>query len=402
MMVVRKKRSPFPKIVSFLSVAWCMVYYFSALQDLTINNSSSSLKRKKPTPRFDNVLLLGHFNYETNATLVQHWVQRWSEMFMHIHVRGPFTNLNELQEMGITAFYIAPDRGFVSPMKTFGDSLLLAANDSSIVGVLYSHDDMFINMTNLIHRGFPWNNTAMTQMPLTYYETAAMCVYPTGDAILPREGKPRRPYRTHINNTDDKVFAGWRWWKEDILPGMKTLIQDRPNVARYLNQHGGFDLFGGAVSDFGYMPTQYAADFSHMANLFYKHGIFLEIGMPTIFATLTKMHGAGRRHHLTPMFAEYCTTLLQNEREDRHAPLTWIPKCMMASDGDQPLGRKTYHPKKEIATAPFSLYHPIKMSQSVDLWDVLFDAIVWNRPQEALRLANETSNKNNESKNSAR
>jgi hypothetical protein len=45
------------------------------------NNTSNSTTRAANNRTFDNVLLLGQFNYDTNASLVHHWVERWSQVF---------------------------------------------------------------------------------------------------------------------------------------------------------------------------------------------------------------------------------------------------------------------------------------------------------------------------------
>jgi hypothetical protein len=49
-------------------------------------------------------------------------------------------------------------------MKNFGDSLKAAAQLEGIVGVMYVHDDLLVNMTNLVELGFPSESTVMSQM----------------------------------------------------------------------------------------------------------------------------------------------------------------------------------------------------------------------------------------------
>lgn len=343
----------------------------------------NTLRKPKSTRTFDDVLLMGQFNYNTDATLVQHWVRRWSQIFANIHVRGPFSqdNLDALKQGNVQAFYGEDDKGFYSPMKNFGDSLKAAAHLEGIRGVMYVHDDLMVNITNLVEQGFPWESTVMSQLMVQDYTVPIIAVPAKGGNVVYRARKTTKgsdsylTRRSPINETSARQFSSWRWWKL-ILPASYEVAKDK-KAEPYLSQYGAFDFFGNAVGDFGYVPTKFASEFSLLADLFTKHEVFLEIGMPTLMAMMVKKFNA------TYKFAEYCT----DSKADRSFPLVWAPRCILAARNDTPCRRRNYFPKSEVPTAPFSLYHPIKISKNVTEWDIMFDAVVLQQPKEFLQRA---------------
>ena len=358
-------------------------YADSEVDDDMLSNDSSSFPnahsnnttRPESDRNFDNVLLLGQFNYDTNVSLVQHWARRWSQVFSNIHVRGPFSpdNLDALRQCGIQAFYGEEDRGYYSPMKNFGDSLKAAAQVEGIIGVMYVHDDLLVNMTNLVEFGFPWESTVMSQLmeqdswrPIIRMDGRNEVVH----YYVPRIRRRRTEFVRNVSVAAGQgPFASWRWWKE-VLPGALELSKDK-RAEPYLDGEM-FPFYGNAVGDFGYVPTKFASEFSFLADMMVEHRVFLEIGMPTLMGLMSRKVNASYK------FAEYCT-----EVSNRSFPLVWVPACILAERGDTPCG-SAYYPKPELPTAPFSLYHPIKMSVDIDIWDAAFNAVVLQRPHEFL------------------
>jgi hypothetical protein len=348
------------------------------------NNTSNSTTTAASNRTFDNVLLLGQFNFNTNVSLVQHWVQRWSQIFSTIHVRGPFSseNLDALRNVGIQAFYGEDDQGYYSPMKNFGETLKAAAQLEGIVGVMYVHDDLLVNMTNLVELGFPWESTVMSQLMERDYHRPIIRMDGRNEVVhyyFPRRRRRTEFVRNVSVAANEGPFTKWRWWKE-VLPGALVLSKDK-KAEPYLEWEM-FPFYGNAVGDFGYVPTKFASEFSFLADLMVEHHVFLEVGMPTLMGLMSRKFGANFK------FAEYCTSF-----GDRWAPLTWVPACILAKRGDTP-GRGNYFPKQEPPTAPFSLYHPIKIGFDVDIWDAAFDAVVLQKPQEFLLRAVEAGNIN--------
>ena len=356
-------------------------YAGTEVDDGTLRNDSSSFPnahsnttRPESDRKFDNVLLLGQFNYDTNVSLVQHWARRWSQVFSNIHVQGPFSpdNLEALRQCGIQAFYGEDDRGYYSPMKNFGDSLKAAAQVEGIIGVMYVHDDLLVNMTNLVELGFPWESTVMSQLMERDYRRPIIRIDGRNEVVhyyFPRKNRIKEYVQNVSNATDQGPFTRWRWWKE-VLPGALELSKDK-RAEPYLDGEM-FPFYGNAVGDFGYVPTKFASEFSFLADMMVEHHVFLEIGMPTLMGLMSRKFNANHK------FAEYCTNTY-----NRWAPLVWVPACILAERGDTPCERE-YFPKPELPTAPFSLYHPIKMSFDIDIWDVAFNAVVLQRPQEFL------------------
>jgi hypothetical protein len=236
---------------------------------------------------------------------------------------------------------------------------------------MYVHDDLLVNMTNLVELGFPWESTVMSQLIEQDSWRPIIRIDRRNEVV--HYHVPRRK-KVIIRNVSDAIytFTDWRWWKE-VLPGALELSKDK-RAEPYLDGEM-FPFYGNAVGDFGYVPTKFASEFSFLADMMVEHRVFLEIGMPTLMGLMSRKVNANHK------FAEYCTNF-----NNRSFPLVWVPACILAERGDTPCG-SAYYPKPELPTAPFSLYHPIKMSVDIDIWDAAFNAVVLQIPQEFLMRA---------------
>jgi hypothetical protein len=171
---------------------------------------SGSNTRSRSSHTYSDVALVGQFNYNTETRYVRHWVEKWSELFRIVQVRGPFnsTNLAELKRSGIDAYVSADDAGYSSPMKNLGDSLRTFSDKSGIKGVMYLHDDLLLNLTHLVELGFPGDNL-LTQAPPEVMERPYL--------LFNNHSKYRRFDRLKFHNASDNGggarLKGWRWWK---------------------------------------------------------------------------------------------------------------------------------------------------------------------------------------------
>ena len=115
----------------------------------TVNKISSPSERRL---YYNNIVLMGQFNYNNiHLEYVAHWYKRWSGLFEHVQVRGPFTEeqIQTLHEKyNVSSVYNAPDdKGFYSPVLNLVETLKQYLHDSNIKGIISIHDDLQLNFT---------------------------------------------------------------------------------------------------------------------------------------------------------------------------------------------------------------------------------------------------------------
>jgi len=317
---------------------------------------------KMPKPRYDNVVLVGQFNYNTDVHYVMHWVKRWSEIFEHVQVRGPFnaTNISILRQNGVNVFWGDGDAGYYSPMKNLAQTLKMYADDKRIRGVLLSHDDLIFNVTHLESLGFPSSTDILSQAYPNVVESPYL--------EFTNSYKYRRFGKSEFHNVSDFNFGKgegvrlvpWRWWKY-CLPGFANATSVDPRASKFAGKDGTVAMYANSVGDFAYIPTSLAKPFAEMADWLVDNHVFLECGMPTLVGHLKE------RHNATPKFVHYCTSFSRNRRDYT----MWLPGCIR---GDKQ--GNFYFPQRLKPVPPFGLYHPVKLSDhGTRVWDTHFDLI---------------------------
>jgi hypothetical protein len=310
-------------------------------------NSDANEKRLK----IDNVVLVGQFNYNTQADVVSHWIKRWSEVFKHIDVRGPFnsTNMEALRRSGVNAFWADDDKGFYSPMTTMAESLQLYANNTTIRGVIMAHDDLLFNITHLVELGFP-SESIITTSGADFPSTPRFTVY--GNSTL------RLFENATLWSTSQYpvVLDNWMWWKRTLSRAVAACHES--DSEKYMDESGGIALFRNGLSDFLYVPTSISNEFVPHAEWMARNLIFLEIGTPTIVGRLKNQFNVNVRS------ANVCTRYGRT----KYRVTSWLPSCL-----------------NQWTDSNFGMYHPVKMGRTgLDKWDVVFDAIVLGRPNQFL------------------
>lgn len=338
--------------------------------ELSTSRQSTNASASHPTElshmerivsKIDNVLLMGQFNYDFGPIPVQHWFGRWSEVFSHIEVRGAFSNstLDALQEMGISAFFGGSDAGRSSPTRNVGYSLRVAERVRGIVGVMYVHDDMMVNIRALVQQGFPWESQA-----------AFACAYTCTDKSFSvrKDGKVfSKLFNMNATGVSDALntppFDGWYW--NEVLPGASELAKDE-RFSQYFDEAGTFSFSGGRM-DFAYVPTRFASFFSPLAELMTEKGIFLEVAFGTVVVETAKKFNA------VLVNLRLCQQTAPDVGE-------WVPKCFNAS--------AAVHNEYEGGhrTTPVELFHPIKIGSRFEIWDICFDRIVLQQENLSIPL----------------
>jgi hypothetical protein len=320
-----------------------------------MNPETQATRMSSRHHKYSNVVLVGQFNWNLDASYVMHWVNRWSEFFEHVHVRGPFNNTNImiLEDNNVHVVKSANDAGYYSPMKNLADTLRLVADDATIVGVMITHDDLIFNLTQLEALGFPSKTEILSQAPPE--TTDQPYLYFTNHSTFRKAGSDKE---FDVNEYQRARLKGWRWWKE-CIPGFANATS-RHNLRRssYTEQDGTVGLYANSPGDFAYVPTKYTAIFADMADWLVENRVFLEVGFPTLIGHLQNYYGAKAK------LVEYCTVFDSN----RPHYAKWIPYC-----SDPTRTWSHYYPSRQKPSPPWGLFHPIKLTAAnLSVWDQTF------------------------------
>jgi hypothetical protein len=295
--------------------------------------------------QYDDVVLVGQFNYDTPAELVIHWVKRWGEIFKHVDVRGPFSStvLDELQLAGVKAFETKSDKGFYSPMKTTADSLRLYAKNKEIRGVIMAHDDLLFNVSHLAELGFP-SESIITTVTRDVLAAPYFTLYGNSSFRRNDNSTVLRPTSQHSTVLDD-----WWWWGR-VLRLARSAFH-RIGLEKYADDTGGLEFYHPGLSDFLYVPTSLTDEFAAHADWMTENKIFLEVGTPTILGRLQN------KLNVTTVSTNTCT---YSGKGKQRVSTRWVALCM-----------------KKWGDSEYGVYHPVKIGPlGIEKWDAVFDAVV--------------------------
>ncbi len=307
-------------------------------------------KWKWTRARFDDVVLVGQFNYNSGAEIVIHWVKRWRELFKHIDVRGPFGNatMDALHRSGINAYLTAGERGgLYSPMKTMAESLRMYDNDDAIRGVVVVHDDLLFNVSLLVEQGFPSDDAFIGCVPPDRLAKPYLFLY--GNKTLRLENS-----QVHVPVSDYKRHLySWSWWDE-VIPRATIATLNDSDREKYMDpDDGGMPFYHHAQSDFIYFPTSNRAmtkEYADHADFMFRNRIMLEVATTTIVARLT------RRFNLTVTLVVLAT----DWGTRRNHLMKWMPERV-----------------SNWTNYKYGIYHPVKArNMGLAKWDAVFDALV--------------------------
>lgn len=287
---------------------------------------------KPPPPsrrRNKDVVLMGQFNFPRLKALDENnkigeedeegvkkdllfWYQKWRQRFDKVVLRGPFADhlVNEFQnlheiDVRSTRKRLFDDKGFVSPMDNLLSTLKQYKDDPTVNGVLYVHDDMLVNTTNVFLESADKenpDNDDSSDRTRTIYAT-------TVDKEESRNSFRIHPTTSSIANNGDDPYAGLYYstldgFRSDNSTELLEYLKPWPfnwecmhrfsqvtkdARAKPLLEHD--DTNGGEPfllvpefqqSDMFYVPTRLTDQYEEIAQLLIDHDVFLECGFPKI------------------------------------------------------------------------------------------------------------------------
>ena len=312
--------------------------------------------------RYDNIILMGQFNYANDPDTVVFWVQKWREVFGHVVVRGPFnaTELDVLQSRGIAVFPCASDKGFYSPMQNLILELKRYKDKPGIDGIFYLHDDAFLRMESMAKGQNPFpaqsiiGSSFSSFFPLNYRDHREVVDSDIKDLS-------RFSYKIHPNHTYSKAdgttfrsaqamirtFHRWPFYNKCVGPLTEAFSDKRMDPYKLADDT--FLAPSPAQADMLFVPTSLADEFIKAAQILVDHKIFLECGIPTIVQMLQIVANP------TVSTIDLCTEWTRKRGEE-----AMIQSCL----GNEKM--------------EFGMFHPYKLSKGLDEWGRLFDTVTWS------------------------
>jgi len=324
--------------------------------------------RMRRHDRQHHVVLMGQYNYDHDINKLKFWTQKWREIFDVVEVRGPFPDdkLQTLRAAGVNAHKGGEDNGYFSPVMNFWSSLLTYSENPRIEGVIYLHDDAMLDMGQLTqgHYQIPTNRIMLSGNPIndptlpsyyTLYKNETSAQHDLYEYIF--KGMTDAEYKvfdnpeTKYHYTTDALLkalnerASWLWVR--CVPQQFAVLHD-PRSAPYLDADGGLGCPYFHQSDFMFIPTRLARQFTEIAQLLMEKSVFLECAIPQI-AKMMLEHVDGTEVRTINL----CTTWNGTKRG----------KSLMISDCMR---------EEELP----SMYHPLKVNLLGErVWDDVFDFV---------------------------
>jgi len=295
-------------------------------------------------PRIKNIALMGQFNYADKPSTINDvifWTQKNREHFKTIIAAGPFTpdQMHNLSAHSIDAISNHNDTngnliqpGYYTPLENLKNVLLNYKDSSGIEGILYAHDDLILNVTELSESKFSFPSTSIIM-------------------VGNDDRKPDRVFGDgHVENFDrTQSFASVHemypdnHWMHLRTPycasGITSLAQD-PASSIYRETDGSIIFFWGGQSDALFIPITVADEFARAAELILKHRIFIECAMHTVIDKVLK------RSNISIRYVQLCTDW------DKRIRSHWIIKRGTNEMVENCLGQNK----------SFAFIHPYKLS----------------------------------------
>ena len=342
--------------------------------------------------RFPSIALMGQFNFAPqDPQHVLFWYQHWKSIFDTIIIRGPFNSSERavMQSHGVEEIYEGrADSGHVSPIENLAFTLDQFRNrdPKSIDGVLYVHDDAFLNMSE-ISPGFANDDIIANSMwwtdrkndfsymdPRRVDDKEAISkfsfkIFPNA-TIINFAGEPFDHTSSRGQRKFYKSLRNWMWRSRDVCVPSHIKLSNDPRMDPYREKSDGSIVISPYVqADFLYVPMKYAEEFGDIAKLFVEYGVFLECAMGTMVDMLRRTAGAKIRR----------ISLCSHWTKKRGKP-SMIKKCFN---------------EQEIQNGPYGMYHPIKLGYDLEVWGDFFDHIKLGKlPESAIpkRMRPDSSN----------
>lgn len=357
--------------------------------------------------RIKDVVLMGQFNFPNPAKVERHnlkersdaervetdllfWYSKWRQRFDTVVLRGPFPEylvedfqLKHEIDVQPTRESFLLDEGRFSPMDNLLSTLKQYKNEPKINGVLYVHDDMLINTTNIFFGG----EKRETKIDRTRSVFATKENHKRSVRIYPPSASQARVgndtgattnlyYSTLDGYRSDNMteflehmdFWPWNWLCLDSY----TKVAKDPRSASFLeyDESDGGEPFLlvplSYQSDFYYVSTSLTKQYEDIATVFIDNKVFLECGFPRITDLLLGMSiSSPIRQHPKAQTIDLIERL--NEKEAVNSLSTnpvndvRLELVELCTNWNYTYDRGTM---KMIAScnAPYSVIHPLKLT----------------------------------------
>ena len=194
-------------------------------------------------------------------------------------------------------------------------------NSTKIDGVLYAHDDVILNETELSLGRYPFESSKIIHNMVNDRSNPtnlAFRAFPDGHV---ESFNKEHPGSSYANVSDFYAHANMTWPHFlDLGPycaqGLVNLAKD-PN-SRQCDESDGSSLFiGQGQSDFMFVPSKFVIPFAEAAELLLQHGIFIEWYVLVLLRNylFTVLTSFTPRNHVTkiPQEDHHCCVLRVRE-----------------------------------------------------------------------------------------
>jgi len=380
--------------------------------------------------RIKDVVLMGQFNFPSIADAESHnqqerndlervktellfWYQKWRQRFDTVVLRGPFPkylveDFRKNHEIDIkrTKKKLLIDEGFVSPMDNLLSTLKQYERHPKINGVLYVHDDMLVNVTNIFFGDGKGDNIPdRTSTILATHDNPSglsFRIHPPSastSSVGNNTGAVTELYYSMPNGFRSDNFTEFYehldYWEFNWLCLDKfTEVAKDPRSKPFLENdqdNDGDEPFllvpTRYQSDFLYVPTSLTSQYEAIAKLLIDHEAFLECGLAKITDSLLGMPVSSPMRQQWKGQTVDSTNTLDGKAKDG----VRLESVELCTSWDYNKVRGT---TKMIAgcrsnttsapAAPYSVIHPFKLTlQGYMNWDRSFDwAIAGMSPSE--------------------
>lgn len=319
--------------------------------------------------RFRNVAVMGQFNYADNPSTVDNvifWAQKHMEHFHTVLAAGPFSaeqmrilannSINAISNHNDTAIGNEEQAGFYSPLENLKNTLLHFKASQQIEGVIYAHDDLILNITELSNGQYPFPTDSFISNRMSHMRDAtsinnkAKRVANRSTYRIFPDGHLENFSKTASFNSIEEMYhrVPLQQWPTTILSycgkGQTELAKD-PDSAIYREEDGSILFSRFLQSDALFVPTKYADEFARAAELHLKHKIWIECSVNTVVDMVQQ------RTNATLRYVQLCTNWdpdLRGTKED-------ITKCLQRKD-DVDRSNGTHR-----ITDRYGFIHPYKM-----------------------------------------
>ena len=273
--------------------------------------------------RIKDVVLMGQFNFPNIAGVEKHnqqerndaqrietdllfWYQKWRQRFDKVVLRGPFPKyvVDDFQtkhqiDVQHTKKKLRLDEGFVSPMDNLLSTLKQYEHDPKINGVLYVHDDMLVNTTNIFFGDGRREDLDRTRTVYATHDkpsSTSFRIHPASVSTTSVGNDTRATTELYYSMPDGfrsdnftEFYEHLEYWEFNWLcMDRYTAVAKDPRSTLILehDENDGGEPFllvpTKYQSDFLYVPTSLTKKYEAIAQLLIDHEVFLECGFPKI------------------------------------------------------------------------------------------------------------------------